>query len=102
MNGLRGLLTGRRARRALHAAATLDQVVDSQLPLLVGLPERSRRRSANYLAELVMLAQSYRHYAAGWIDRRELEQRSHQTMLTLERLRRPRQHPSTAQFTEQD
>jgi hypothetical protein len=91
---------GWRARRALRAAATLDEVVDSQLPLLAGLPERSRRRSANYLAELVMLAQAYRHYAAGWMDRHELERRSTLTMRRLNNFRHP--HPSTAQFTEQD
>jgi hypothetical protein len=93
-------VTGWRARRALRAAATLDEVVDSQLPLLAGLPERSRRRSANYLAELVMLAQSYRHYAAGWIDRRELDSRSALTVRRLNNFRHP--HPSTAQFTERD
>lgn len=101
MNGLRGLLGGWRTQRALRAAATLDQVVDSQLPLMVNLAERSRRRRANYLAELVMLSQAYRHYAAGWIDRRELERRCQQTVVRLDQLRRPR-HPSTAQFTELD
>lgn len=100
MAGRRGLLGGWRARRALRSAAMLDQIVDSQLPLLAGLPERSRRRSANYLSELVMLAQAYRHYAAGWIDRRELDQRSQLTMRRLNNFRHP--HPSTAQFTEQD
>ncbi|HEX7662241.1 MAG TPA: hypothetical protein VF444_22470 [Pseudonocardiaceae bacterium] len=102
MNGLRGLLGGWRTQRALRAAATLDQVVDSQLPLMVNLSERSRRRRANYLAELVMLAQAYRYYAAGWIDRRELERRCQHTVLKLEQLRRPRNNPSAAQFTELD
>jgi hypothetical protein len=78
----------------------LDEVVDSQLALLAGLPEASRRRSANYLAELVMLAQAYRHYAAGWLDRRELEQRSQVAVGRLDRHRH--RHPSTAQFTESD
>jgi hypothetical protein len=93
-------LSGWRARRALRAAATLDEVVDNQLPLLAALPERSRRRSAGYLAELVMLAQAYRHYAAGWINRQELERRSALTVRRLNNFRHP--HPSTAQFTEQD
>lgn len=100
MISIRGPVRCWRARRALRAAATLDEVVDSQLPLLAGLPERGRRRSASYLAELVMLAQAYRHYAAGWIDRRELDRRSQQTMRRLSNFRH--QHPSTAQFTEQD
>lgn len=82
MNG-RGLVRGWRSRRALRAASILDEVVDSQLPLLAGLPESSRRRSANYLAELVMLAQAYRHYAAGWIDRKELTARSESAVRRL-------------------
>jgi hypothetical protein len=97
---MRGPGRGRRARRALRAAGMLDEIVDSQLPLLAGLPEASRRRSAGYLAELVMLAQDYRHYANGWIGRTELEQRSHRTMRRLDGLRY--RHPSTAQFTELD
>jgi hypothetical protein len=73
----------------------LDEVVDSQLALLAGLPERSRRRSANYLAELVMLAQAYRHYAAGWLDRRELDRRSKLAMGKLDDFRGP--HLTAAQ-----
>ncbi|HEY4020288.1 MAG TPA: hypothetical protein VGM75_16470 [Pseudonocardiaceae bacterium] len=91
---------GRRTRRALAAANMLDEVVDSQLALLAGLPERSRRRSANYLAELVMLAQTYRHYAAGWVDRKELDRRSRIAMRKLDHFRGP--HLSAAQVTEQD
>lgn len=97
---MRGPLHGWRARKAVRAASMLDEIVDSQLPLLAGLPETSRRRSAGYLAELVMLAQAYRHYAAGWLDRRELEERSVLAMRRLNNFRHP--HPSTAQFTEQD
>jgi hypothetical protein len=89
-----------RARKALHAAGMLDEIVDNQLPLLAALPEASRRRSANYLAELVMLAQHYRHYAAGWIDKAELSRRSH---LTVRRLDDFRGHRSAAaQYTELD
>jgi hypothetical protein len=78
----------------------LDEVVDSQLALLAGLPERSRRRSANYLAELVMLAQTYRHYAAGWLDRKELDRRSRIAMRKLDDFRGP--HLTAAQVrTEQ-
>jgi hypothetical protein len=97
---MRGPWHGWRARKALHAATMLDEIVDSQLPLLAGLPEASRRRSASYLAELVMLAQDYRHYAAGWIDRGELDDRSQRTMGRLNNFRH--RHPSAAQFTELD
>jgi len=97
---MRGPLHGWRAHKALRAASMLDEVVDSQLPLLAGLPESGRRRSAAYLAELVMLAQAYRHFAAGWLDRKDLERRSELAMRRLSNFRHP--HPSTAQFTEQD
>jgi hypothetical protein len=90
---------GRRARRALRSAQVLDEVVEAQLALVSRLPEDSRRRAADYLAELVMLAQSYRHFAAGWITRRELERRGATTMERLTELRRPYEQ---AQFTEQD
>jgi hypothetical protein len=90
---------GRRSRRALAAANMLDEVVNSQLALLAGLPERSRRRSANYLAELVMLAQAYRHYANGWLDRKELDRRSRVALSKLDNFRGP--HLSAAQVIEQ-
>jgi hypothetical protein len=96
----RGLLQGWRARRALRAARMLNEVVDRQLPLRAGLPEPSRRRSANYLAELVMLAQAYRHYANGWLDRKELDARCRLAVRRLDNHRRRR--PSTAQYTELD
>jgi hypothetical protein len=91
--------TGWRTRRALRTAQLLDEVVDSQLPLLTALPEDRRRRSADYLAELVMLSQAYRHYASGWIDRRELDRRGHGV---LDRLGELRAQPSAAQVTERD
>jgi hypothetical protein len=78
----------------------LDEVVANQLALVSGLPEDGRRRAADFLAELVMLAQAYRHYAAGWIGRRELERRGLCTMQTLAAIRAQRHSP--AQFTEQD
>ncbi|GAB3913726.1 hypothetical protein GCM10029964_123730 [Kibdelosporangium lantanae] len=90
---------GRRARRALKSAQVLDEVVAAQLALVPRLPEDSRRRAADYLAELVMLAQNYRHFAAGWMSRKELERRAAVTMERLAELRRPREQ---AQFTEQD
>ncbi|MEV0082442.1 hypothetical protein [Saccharopolyspora sp. NPDC050642] len=62
-----------RRAHALCAAQVLDEVVDSQAGSLPRLPEDLRRRHADHLAELVLLAQAYRHYAAGWITRQELE-----------------------------
>lgn len=90
----------RRAKRALDSARVLDEVVANQLALVSRLPEDGRRRAADFLAELVMLAQAYRHYAAGWISRRELEQRGLNTMQRLAVIRRSRS--SAAQFTERD
>lgn len=77
----------RRANRALRSARMLDEVVDTQLPLLASFDEQRRRRSADYLAELVKLAQDYRYYANGWIDARELERRGRSAMSVLTRLR---------------
>ncbi|WP_189058200.1 hypothetical protein [Longimycelium tulufanense] len=92
-----------RARRALRAAQLLDRVVDSQLPVVAALPETTRWHSADYLAELVMLAQAYRHYAAGWIDRRTLDERARATVARLDQLRRSRPAASPPeQLTEQD
>ncbi|HEV2784249.1 MAG TPA: hypothetical protein VGX25_33100 [Actinophytocola sp.] len=91
---------GRRARRALDSARVLDEVVDGQLAFVARLPEEHRRRACDFLAELVMLAQAYRHYAAGWIDRRELDRRGMGTMRRLAEIRRRRR--SAAQFTERD
>jgi hypothetical protein len=90
--------SSRRARRALDSARVLDEVVANQLALVSRLPEEGRRRAADFLAELVMLAQAYRHYAAGWITRRELEQRG---LTTMERLAVIRQRRA-AQFTEHE
>ncbi|APU12145.1 MULTISPECIES: hypothetical protein [Actinoalloteichus] len=81
---------GSAQRRALRTAAMLDELVDAQLPLVVGLAEPSARRAAEYLAALVMLGQAYRWFAAGWIGRRELHRRGRECVATLERMtRRP-------------
>ena len=92
----------RSARRALDSARVLDKVVENQLPLVARLPDGgSRVRAADFLAELVLLSQAYRHHAAGWITRRELERRGHLTMRRLSYIRR-RSPLSYTQFTEQD
>ena len=46
-----------------------------------------------------MLSQAYRHYASGWIDRRELDRRGHGV---LDRLGELRTQPSAAQLTDRD
>ncbi|PSL55387.1 hypothetical protein B0I31_105349 [Saccharothrix carnea] len=76
-----------RRRRARRAARMLDEVVDTQLPFLASFDEQRRRRSANYLAELVKLAHDYRCFANGWIDAKELERRGQDAMAALDRLR---------------
>ena len=77
----------RRARRALKAARLIDEVVDTQLPLLASFDEQRRRRSADYLAELVKLAQDYRYFAHGWIDAAELDRRGRLAVTELTKLR---------------
>ncbi|TDV50862.1 hypothetical protein [Actinophytocola oryzae] len=92
----------RSARRALDSARILEQVVENQLPLVARLPDGgSRVRAADFLAELVLLSQAYRHHAAGWITRRELERRGDRAMRRLSTIRR-RSPLSYTQFTEQD
>jgi hypothetical protein len=98
----RGIRESKSARRALDSARILDQVVENQLPLVAHLPEGgSRVRAADFLAELVMLSQAYRHHAAGWISRRELERRGDRTMRRLTSIR-GRSSLHDTQFTEQD
>jgi hypothetical protein len=97
-------MIGRRSRRisrALESARVIDDVVNKQLMLVSGLSEDGRRRAADFLAELVMLAQAYRHFAAGWITHRELERRGLDTMRRLSVIRQRRDR-SAAQFTERD
>ncbi len=85
--GTRRWRTKRALKAALKAARMLDEVVDTQLPLLASFDEDRRRRSADYLAELVKLAQDYRYFAHGWIDAKELDRRGHAAMARLGRLR---------------
>lgn len=90
----------RRAKRAMESARVLDDVVESQLALVARLPEESRGRAAEHLAEMVLLAQSYRHYAQGWITRRELDRRARETAAKMALLRRP--GPIRVHLTEPD
>nr|WP_179717426.1 hypothetical protein [Saccharopolyspora hordei] len=80
----RSFLPRWRRKRALRSAQVLDDVVNSQVAHLPLMPADLRRRHADHLAELVLLAQAYRHYAKGWISRRELERRSSAALPRLE------------------
>jgi hypothetical protein len=73
------LVLGRSLRQAAATADLLDRIVDRDLALVRALPVHQRTRPVEKLAALVMLAQAYRHYAAGWITRRELRRRSRAT-----------------------
>jgi hypothetical protein len=82
LSGLPALLKWR-VTRALRSAELLDEIVDSQLPLVVGLCDESRAREANYLAELVQLAGAYRAFARGEISRSELQRHGEATLVVL-------------------
>jgi hypothetical protein len=75
----------RRARHASQSAEMIDEIVDSQLTTLPLLDEARRERAAEHLAELVMLAQAYRHLAAGWISEAEVGRRANAVVHQLER-----------------
>lgn len=64
-----------RTQAALVAEA-LDHIVERDLELLRALPADRRGAHADRLAAIVMLAQAYRHFARGWINRRELRRRA--------------------------
>lgn len=69
------LLHARSRRRARRAAALLDRLVDRNLELVRVLPAHRQAKPVERLAGMVMLAQANRHYAAGWIDRGQLQQK---------------------------
>ncbi len=77
----------RRSRMARETAAALDRVVDAELEFLRRVPVQLRARPVEALAVLVMLAQDHRHYALGWIGRRELRRRSEHALSDLGSLR---------------
>lgn len=77
------LLMARSLRQAAATAELLDRIVDRDLVLVRALPVHQRGRPVEKLAALVMLAQAYRHYAGGWIGRRELRRRSRATFAEL-------------------
>jgi hypothetical protein len=77
----------RRRHTARLEADFLDDLVDAELKFLRQLPVHLRGGPTDALAVLVMLAQDYRHYAQGWINRRELRHRAERAITDLEVLR---------------
>ncbi|MGH3978608.1 MAG: hypothetical protein ACRDRZ_06350 [Pseudonocardiaceae bacterium] len=77
----------RRACTARFEAEFLDGLVDAGLEFVRRLPVHLRGRPAEVLAVLVMLAADHRHYAQGWISRRELRRRTQRAIADLDALR---------------
>ena len=77
----------RRGCTARLEADFLDRLVDGELEFLRQLPAPLRNGPADALAVLVMLAQDYRYYAQGWINRRELHHRVQRALTDLDVLR---------------
>lgn len=77
----------RRSSTALLEADFLDRLVDIELEFIRRLPVHLRSRPAEALAVLVILAQDHRHYAQGWISRRQLRSRAERALAELDRLR---------------
>jgi hypothetical protein len=66
---------GPNRRQAARAAEALSRIVDCDLELVRAVPIGRRARQSDRLAALDLSAQAYRHYANGWIGRRELRRR---------------------------
>ena len=77
----------RRRRMAWLEADFLNDLVDAELTFMRQLPVHLRDGPTDALAILVMLAQDYRHYAQGWINRRELRHRTERALTDLDVLR---------------
>jgi hypothetical protein len=76
-----------RTRTARCDADFLDGLVDAELELVRRLPTHLRVRPVEMLAVLAMLAQDYRHYAWGWINRRELRHCAQRAVHNLDAMR---------------
>ncbi|WP_016698877.1 hypothetical protein [Actinoalloteichus spitiensis] len=85
--------------RARRTASALDRIVRGQLPLVRRLDQPGARRAADYLAELVLLAQAYRNFADGWIDRTELDRRGRRCLARIEELREQPGSPPLTPWT---
>ena len=77
----------RRGRTAQLEADFLDRLVDAELEFVRRLPVHLRGKPAEALAVLAMLATDHRHYAQGWITRRQLRHRVVQALADLDALR---------------
>ncbi len=77
----------RRTATARWDADFLDGLVDTELEFVRRLPVHLRARPAEVLAVLVMLAQDHRHFAQGWISRRELRRRAQHALDELDAVR---------------
>ncbi|EWC58328.1 hypothetical protein UO65_6394 [Actinokineospora spheciospongiae] len=77
-----------RQRRALATASSIERLVGDRVGQVRDLPEDARGRHADHMAELVLLAQAYRHFGRGWISKRELDRRAAAATRELTRLRR--------------
>lgn len=61
--------------QAARVAEALDRIVERDLELLRTIPLERRAAHVDRLAAIVLLSQAYRHFARGWINRRELRRR---------------------------
>ena len=79
LSGIAPILTvgrpGPNRRQAARTAEVLGRIVDRDLELVRAMPAARRARQVDRLAAIVRLAQAYRHFANGWIGRRELRRR---------------------------
>ena len=89
-----------RQQRALSTASAIERLVADRVTQVPDLPEDARAKQAEHLAELVLLAQAYRHFGRGWIGRRELERRTGAATRRMTALRR--QAAPAAHLTDRD
>ncbi len=78
----------RRTSAARGDADFLDGLVDAELEFVRLLPVHLRARPVEMLAVMAVLAQDHRHYAQGWINRRELRRRAQRAVRDLDVMRR--------------
>jgi hypothetical protein len=74
-SGCRLFRRGPSRPQAARVAEALDRIVERDLELVRAIPLNRRAAYTDRLAGIVMLSQAYRHFARGWINRRELRRR---------------------------
>ena len=74
-SGCRLFRLGPSRAQAARVAEALDRIVERDLELVRAIPLDRRAAYTDRLAAIVMLSQAYRHFARGWINRRELRRR---------------------------